>query len=112
MAADHDPRCRCRRHPRPGQAGMVSPSPTSARSSSVTLRTSKTWNGWLYLATVIDCYTKMVVGYAMATHMETSLVRAAIDMAARNITLTKRHCDRGSVAAMFPSERHRRSVHP
>src|SRR6266536_3400246 len=41
----------------------------------------KTWNGWLYLATVIDCYTKMVVGYAMATHMETSLIRADIAMA-------------------------------
>src|SRR6266496_1115301 len=59
----------------------------------------KTWNGWLYLATVIDCYTKMVVGYAMATHMETSLIRAAIDMAARNISLPKDaifHSDRGS----------------
>ena len=59
----------------------------------------KTWNGWLYLATVIDCYTKMVVGYAMATHMETSLIRAAIDLAARNITLPKDaifHSDRGS----------------
>ena len=24
-----------------------------------------TWEGWLYLATVIDCHTKKVVGYAM-----------------------------------------------
>ena len=59
----------------------------------------RTWNGWLYLATVIDCYTKMIVGYAMATHMETSLVRSAIDMAARNIALQNGaifHSDRGS----------------
>ena len=24
-----------------------------------------TWEGWLYLATVIDCHTRMVIGYAM-----------------------------------------------
>ena len=34
----------------------------------------KTWEGWLYLATVIDCYTKMVFGYAMGDHMKASLV--------------------------------------
>lgn len=59
----------------------------------------RTWAGWLYLATVIDCHTKMVIGYAMADHMETSLIRAAIDMAARNIALPKDaifHSDRGS----------------
>jgi len=59
----------------------------------------RTWSGWLYLATVIDCHTKMIVGYAMAEHMETSLIREAIDMAARNITLPENavfHSDRGS----------------
>ena len=29
----------------------------------------------LYLATVLDCCTKKVVGYAMVAHMRTSLVR-------------------------------------
>src|SRR5674476_1150270 len=33
-----------------------------------------TWQGWVYLATVLDCCTKKVVGYAMADHMRTSLV--------------------------------------
>jgi putative transposase len=28
-----------------------------------------TVEGWLYLATVIDCYSKKVIGYAMADHM-------------------------------------------
>jgi len=28
-----------------------------------------TWEGWLYLATVLDCFSKKVVGYAMADHM-------------------------------------------
>ncbi len=27
----------------------------------------RTWQGWLYLAAVLDCHTKLVVGYAMAT---------------------------------------------
>jgi putative transposase len=41
----------------------------------------------LYLATVIDCFNREVIGYAMADHMRTSLVADALDMAARNHTL-------------------------
>ena len=41
----------------------------------------KTWGGWAYLATVIDLYSRKVVGWAMAAHMRTSLVTAALDMA-------------------------------
>ena len=32
----------------------------------------RTWEGWLYLATVLDCHTKQVIGYAMAEHLRTS----------------------------------------
>ncbi len=59
----------------------------------------RTWEGWLYLATVLDCYTKQVVGYAMADHMRTSLVTDALSMADRNIKIqagvTIMHSDRG-----------------
>jgi len=34
-----------------------------------------TWAGFVCLATVLDCCTKKVVGYAMVAHMRTSLVR-------------------------------------
>jgi putative transposase len=44
----------------------------------------RTWEGWLYLATVIDCFNKEVIGYAMADHLRTELVADALDMAARN----------------------------
>jgi transposase InsO family protein len=44
----------------------------------------RTWHGWLYLATVIDCFNREVVGYAMADHMRTELVTAALTMAAQN----------------------------
>lgn len=58
-----------------------------------------TWQGWLYLATVLDCCTKKVVGYAMADHLRTSLVTDALDMANRNghvrPGVTIMHSDRG-----------------
>lgn len=60
----------------------------------------RTWEGWLYLATVLDCCTKKVVGYAMADHLRTSLVTEALDMAARNghirEEITVMHTDRGT----------------
>ena len=58
-----------------------------------------TWQGWLYLATVIDCFNREVIGYAMADHMRTSLVTDAVSMAARNHILVSGcvfHSDRGS----------------
>ena len=58
-----------------------------------------TWEGWVYLATVIDCHTKAVVGWAMDDNYKTPLVSAAIGMAARNHDLVPGaifHSDRGS----------------
>ena len=43
----------------------------------------RTWARFIYLATVLDCCTKKVVGYAMSDHMHTSLVCQAIDMAVK-----------------------------
>ena len=40
----------------------------------------KTGEGWLYLATVIDLATRMVVGWQLAEHMRTSLVVDALQM--------------------------------
>ena len=57
-----------------------------------------TWAGWLYLATVIDCFTKACIGYAMADHMRTSLVIEALDMAAASYDISGAifHSDRGT----------------
>jgi len=41
----------------------------------------RTWEGWLYLATVIDVASRRVVGWAMADHMRTELVGDALRMA-------------------------------
>jgi putative transposase len=58
-----------------------------------------TWEGWLYLATVIDCHNKSVVGWAMGDSYKTPLITAAITMTARNYTLEPCaifYSDRGS----------------
>ena len=58
-----------------------------------------TWDGWVYLATVIDCHTRAVIGWAMADHYRTPLIEDAIEMAARNYRLATGaifHSDRGS----------------
>ena len=58
-----------------------------------------TWQGWLYLATVIDCHTKAVIGWAMGDNYQTPLISAAIDMAVRNHKIQPGaifHSDRGS----------------
>jgi len=43
-----------------------------------------TWEGWAYLATVIDLSSRRVVGWALADHMRTGLVSDALTMAFRN----------------------------
>ncbi len=40
-----------------------------------------TWEGKLYLASVIDCYSRRVVGWAMRDHMRAELVVEALEMA-------------------------------
>ena len=59
----------------------------------------ETWEGWLYLATVIDCATRKLVGWAMDDNYKTPLISDAIKMAARNLDLPEGalfHSDRGS----------------
>ena len=54
----------------------------------------------LYLATVIDCYSRCLTGWAIADHMRTELVEAALtDAAATRGSLAGAvfHSDHGSV---------------
>ena len=58
-----------------------------------------TWEGWLYLATVIDLASRKVVGWAMAEHMRAELVCDALRMAIgarRPAPGTIFHSDRGT----------------
>jgi len=57
-----------------------------------------TWEGWAYLATVIDLASRRVVGWALADHMRTELVEDALEMAFVNRAPDKGvifHSDRG-----------------
>jgi transposase InsO family protein len=57
-----------------------------------------TWQGWLYLATVIDIASRRVVGYAIADHLRTELVSGALAnaVAARDpVPGVIFHADRG-----------------
>ena len=58
-----------------------------------------TCEGWVYLATVIDCYSKKVIAYAMDDNYKTPLITTAIRRAAHNEHLAPGaifHTDRGS----------------
>ncbi len=56
-----------------------SPAPDRKWVSDITY--IDTAEGWLYLAAVLDLFSRRVVGWAMAEHMETSLVQQAWNMA-------------------------------
>ncbi len=56
-----------------------------------------TWAGFLYLATVLDVYSRRIVGWAMETHLRTELIVAALNMAItqRRPSAVIHHSDRG-----------------
>jgi len=59
----------------------------------------RTWEGFLYLAVVVDAFSRRVVGWAMADHLRTELVLDAVGMAIfarRPEPGLVHHTDRGS----------------
>ena len=66
--------------------------------------------GWLYLATVIDLYSRRIVGWSMANHMRAELVNSALLMAIWQRKPSKGliwHSDQGS---QYASNSHREIV--
>jgi putative transposase len=41
----------------------------------------RTWEGWLYLAAVVDCFSRKVVGFSIADNLRAELVVDAVEMA-------------------------------
>lgn len=59
----------------------------------------RTWNGFVYLAFILDCYSRKIVGWQIATHMRQELVLDALEMAnglRRPDESLIAHSDRGS----------------
>ena len=67
-----------------------------------------TWAGFLYLAIVLDVWSRRIVGWAMETHLRTELVLAALDMALtqRRPEAVVHHSDRGCQGEFNWSSQH------
>jgi transposase InsO family protein len=76
-----------------------------------------TAEGWLYLAVVLDLFSRKVVGWAMDTHMTTELPLRALRMALQNRQPPPgllHHSDRGSqyASAIYQAVLHSRTIQP
>jgi putative transposase len=62
-----------------------------------------TWAGFLYLAVVLDVFSRRIVGWAMETYLRTELVLKALDMALgqRRPAQVIHHSDQGSQYTSF-----------
>ncbi len=67
-----------------------------------------TWTGFLFLAIVLDAFSRRIVGWAMATHLKTGLVLAALEMARvqRRAPGVIHHSDHGSQGEFNRSSQH------
>jgi putative transposase len=98
------------------QAGHRRPAPDRVKRRFKKKAPNRVWvsditgiptaEGWLYLATVLDLYSRRIVGWAMRDRMQTELVIDALNHAAGRRTLRKGwilHSDRGTqyMAATF-----------
>jgi putative transposase len=72
-----------------------------------------TWSGTLYLAVVLDVWSRRIVGWAMETHLRTSLVVAALDMAIaqRRPQAVIHHSDQGCQYTAIAFGRRCREAH-
>jgi transposase InsO family protein len=85
-----------------------SPAPDRKWVSDITY--IDTAEGWLYLATILDLFSRRIVGWAMDEHMETSLAQSAWNMAVsqRNPSAELlHHSDQGS---QYSSDMYQRSL--
>jgi len=68
-----------------------------------------TWDGWLYVAFILDVYARVIVGWQIAGHMRTDLVLDALEMAAWRRDPTGgcvHHSDAGSQSGQYTSIRY------
>jgi len=71
---------------------------------------ASTWEGWLYVAFILDVYSRMIVGWQIADHLRTDLVLDALEMALwrRDLTLghLTHHSDAGSQGGLNRPSQH------
>jgi len=64
------------------QRQFVAETPNARWTADITF--VPTWAGFLYLAVILDVFSRRIVGWAMADHLRTELVLSALDMALWN----------------------------
>ena len=65
----------------------------------------RSWEGWLYLASVLDCFSRLIVGWCMLPTLRLELVERALEMAVarrRPDPGLIHHSDHGSQARVQP----------
>jgi putative transposase len=70
----------------------------------------RTWQGWLYLASVMDLYSRRIVGWALADHLRAEIVVDALQMAVSGRRPDRglvHHSDQGSQPRLKRSSQHR-----
>jgi putative transposase len=75
---------------------FIAQRPNELRVTDITY--VSTWEGWLFVAFVLDVYSRMIVGWQIATHLRTELVVDAIEKAIWRRDTTHSltcHCDAG-----------------
>jgi transposase-like protein len=68
----------------------------------------RTWHGFVYLAFILDCYSRMIVGLKLAPHMRTDLLLDALETPngpRRPVAGLIAHSDRGSQIYEHPLHR-------
>ena len=68
-----------------------------------------TWQGFLYVAIVLDAFSRAVVGWSMAGHLRTELILDALDIAIEHRRPTEgliHHSDRGTQLGFKESSQH------
>jgi putative transposase len=95
-------------HPSPGPSGDVSVPNTLARAFTVSapnrvwasdITYVRTWEGWLYVAVVLDLFSRRVVGWSMRPTLHTDIALSALTMAVGQRLPEPgllQHSDRGS----------------
>ena len=88
---------------RPNALWVADPAPPRRAGTYV-----PTGSGWLYLAVVLDVFSRKIVGWAMAGHLRTELVLAALDMAVaqRKPDGVVHHSDHGCQPGFNRSSQH------
>jgi transposase InsO family protein len=100
-------------HDQPIAPNLMAQAPAAAAPNQIwvgDITYVETQEGWLYLAAVLDRYSRKIVGWAMSERIDTALVLKAFDMALLHrqpISQTLFHSDRG---VQYASADYRRAL--